>query len=391
MSTRRLVLFACSCWFLAAIVSAHSQTPQQQQRPQAQGVDAYASLVAQAMTDLNARNATKALEESQNAIKLDPNRWQAYVAAAGALEQQKMFDAAIEKFADAAAKAPEDKKTAIDDLLQKCIQERANAASGTSASGTTPTAASRTAPAAQPSVPLSPPTPAPAALPPIGTDTSEQRLEALHTRSAAMKPEDVQGAIAQAANGSTEAMLVLAYFYKDQNDATKSQEWFVEASKRDDPLAWAAYGILLPPQLPERRDLLSKAADHHIGIAETVLALTWLSAASGPQLTDQGKQMLFRAAQDGDTLGLVLAGAYSLGLTENEDTRAPLEALGIGIGTIGPMFAKDIPRGKLYLETAAARGEPVAKQYLQQAYKLAILIDPNPSKPRCVLVSQGCD
>lgn len=125
VATHRLVLFACSCWFVAGVVSAYSKTPQQQQQsPQAQGVDAYASLVAQAQADLDAGNLSKSLDESQRAIKLDPNRWQGYIAAAGALEQQKMFDAAVDSFTDALAKAPEDKRAAIKELLQKCMQEK---------------------------------------------------------------------------------------------------------------------------------------------------------------------------------------------------------------------------------------------------------------------------
>jgi len=253
-----------------------------------------------------------------------------------------------------------------------------------------PAATPRTAPVAQPTVPVSPRDPAPAALPPIGTDTSTHQLLALHTRAVAMKPEVVQEAIAHAASGSTEAMLLLGYFYRDQNDATKSQQWFAEASKGDDPLAWAAYGFQLPPEQPGKREWLSKAADQHVGIAETLLALMWLIGAGGPPQVEQGRQMLFRAAQDGDPIALILGGAYSLGLAENEGTRGDvLDALGIRSGTLGPMFAKDIPRGKLYLETAAARGEPDAKQYLQQAYMLAILTDPNPSKPNVAAGVKG--
>jgi hypothetical protein len=107
------------------------------------------------------------------------------------------------------------------------------------------------------------PTPAPTALPPIGTDTSAQQLKALYARATAMKPEDVQGVITQAANGGTEAMLVLGYFYRNHNGWTKSQQWFAEASKHNDPLAWAVYGLQLQPQQPKKRDWLLKAANRH--------------------------------------------------------------------------------------------------------------------------------
>jgi biopolymer transport protein ExbD len=98
-----------------------------QRKTHAQSGDEYTNLVVRAKADLDAGNLAKSLDESQSAIKLDPSRWQAYVAAAGALEQQKMFDAAVDDFTDALGKAPEDKRAAIKELLQKCMLEEPQA------------------------------------------------------------------------------------------------------------------------------------------------------------------------------------------------------------------------------------------------------------------------
>jgi tetratricopeptide (TPR) repeat protein len=92
----------------------------------AQNTSGYASLVAQAKADLNSGNAAKALEEAQQAEKIDPKPWEAYVVAGAAQELQKAYDAAVDSFTQALSNAPEAKKDAINDLLQKCIQKRSN-------------------------------------------------------------------------------------------------------------------------------------------------------------------------------------------------------------------------------------------------------------------------
>jgi tetratricopeptide (TPR) repeat protein len=89
--------------------------------------DQYMALVAEAKVDLNAGNAARALELSDEAIKLDPSRWQAYVGAAGALEQQRNFDSAVDMLTDALGKAPDDKKPAIKNTLENCMQEKLEA------------------------------------------------------------------------------------------------------------------------------------------------------------------------------------------------------------------------------------------------------------------------
>lgn len=87
--------------------------------------DQYTSLVAEAKADLDAGNAAKALEESQGAIKLRPNGWQAYITAAVALEQQEMFAAAVGNLRTALGRAPEENRSAIQDSLYKFMQEAA--------------------------------------------------------------------------------------------------------------------------------------------------------------------------------------------------------------------------------------------------------------------------
>jgi len=108
------------CSFLCTLVSLFGLP----QTLPAQSGDQYANLVAEAKADLDTGNLAKSLAESQSAIKLDPGRWQACISAAGALEQQKMFDAAVDNFTEALGRAPEDKRAIIKALLQKSMQEK---------------------------------------------------------------------------------------------------------------------------------------------------------------------------------------------------------------------------------------------------------------------------
>ena len=95
----------------------------------AQNGGEYSNLVAQAKADLNLGNVAKALEEAQQAEKLDSKGWEAYVVAGAAQELQKVYDAAVDRFTNALTNAPEDKRAAIKQLLLKCMQEEPAAAS----------------------------------------------------------------------------------------------------------------------------------------------------------------------------------------------------------------------------------------------------------------------
>ena len=112
----------------------------------AQSNNEYTNLVAQANADLDAGNTAKALEEAQQAEKLDSKRWEAYVVAEAAAQQlEKKYDAAVDSFTDALANAPEDKRTAIKDLLEKSMQEEAAGVSTTQP--TVPSGSANSAPA----------------------------------------------------------------------------------------------------------------------------------------------------------------------------------------------------------------------------------------------------
>ena len=84
----------------------------------------YSTIVAQAKADLSDGNNEQALTESQNAIKMDPSRWEAYLVAAGALQAEKQYDRAVDEYGKAEERAPEPKKVAIQNLLERCRSEK---------------------------------------------------------------------------------------------------------------------------------------------------------------------------------------------------------------------------------------------------------------------------
>lgn len=118
---------------------AQQQAEQQSQRvtastlptvPPAQTAD-YNSVVAQARTDLSAGHNEQALAGSQKAIGIDPSRWEAYLVAGSALENQKQFDPAIANYTKALERAPEPKKAGVRELLEQC--KKLSAASSSAA------------------------------------------------------------------------------------------------------------------------------------------------------------------------------------------------------------------------------------------------------------------
>jgi tetratricopeptide (TPR) repeat protein len=80
----------------------------------------YNSALAQAKADLSAGHNAEALAGSQKAIGIDPSRWEAYLVAGSALENQKQFDPAIDNYTKALERAPEAKKAGVRDLLEQC-------------------------------------------------------------------------------------------------------------------------------------------------------------------------------------------------------------------------------------------------------------------------------
>ena len=80
----------------------------------------YNKVIAQAKADLAAGHNAEALAGSQKAIEIDPSRWEAYLVAGGALENQKQFDLAVPNYSRALERAPEAKKSGVRDLIEHC-------------------------------------------------------------------------------------------------------------------------------------------------------------------------------------------------------------------------------------------------------------------------------
>jgi len=88
----------------------------------------YATLVQQGNTQLQSGNATQALVLGQQAIKLDPSRWEAYALTGGTLMNLQRYDDAITQLSNALSRAPAAKQPAIQALIKKCVQSESGAA-----------------------------------------------------------------------------------------------------------------------------------------------------------------------------------------------------------------------------------------------------------------------
>jgi hypothetical protein len=84
----------------------------------------YNDVLVQARADLTAGHNEQALAGSQKAIGIDPSRWEAYLVAGSALENQKQFDPAIDNYSKALERVPGLKKAGVRSVLEQCMREK---------------------------------------------------------------------------------------------------------------------------------------------------------------------------------------------------------------------------------------------------------------------------
>jgi hypothetical protein len=97
----------------------------------AQTTPAYDTLVRKGNTQLQASDNDTALANAQSAIKLNPDRWEAYALAGGALMNLKRYEEAADDFSKAIERAHEPKQAGLRDLRKKCLVAEAESAPGT--------------------------------------------------------------------------------------------------------------------------------------------------------------------------------------------------------------------------------------------------------------------
>jgi hypothetical protein len=104
----------------------------------------YNGVVAQARADLAAGHNAEALAGTQKAIQIDASRWEAYLVAGSALQNQKQFDPAMESYTKALEHAPESKKAGVRNVFEQCVREKITAASSPAVSAPAASAQSPT-------------------------------------------------------------------------------------------------------------------------------------------------------------------------------------------------------------------------------------------------------
>jgi hypothetical protein len=93
----------------------------------AQSTD-YDKLITQAKAELSAGQMDQALADSQKAIALQANRWDAHMIAGYVLQRQKRYDEAIDEFTSALGYAPADKRADAKKFLEQCVREKVSRA-----------------------------------------------------------------------------------------------------------------------------------------------------------------------------------------------------------------------------------------------------------------------
>jgi hypothetical protein len=141
--------------------------------------------------------ADQALTLSNQAIQADPNRWEAYALAGGALMNLKRYDEAIDDLTKAIEHAPEAKQQGLRDLRKQCVLAE---------SGTSPT----------------PPPPAQSAA------TTQAEIVLWKTIENSTNPDDFDAYLKQYANG---AFAVLA---SQRSQSLHAAALAFQAKKRED-------------------------------------------------------------------------------------------------------------------------------------------------------------
>jgi tetratricopeptide (TPR) repeat protein len=89
----------------------------------------YDELVQRGKTQLQAGTADLALATGEAATKMNPDRWEGYALAGGALMNLKRFEEAADKLSEAIKRAPEAKQPALRDLRRQCLLAESGAPS----------------------------------------------------------------------------------------------------------------------------------------------------------------------------------------------------------------------------------------------------------------------
>jgi tetratricopeptide (TPR) repeat protein len=89
--------------------TVHAQTPTD-----------YDTLIQQGKSHLQASDLDDALTAGRQAIELDPNRWEAYALAGGALMNLRRYEEAADQLSQAIIHAPESKQAGLRDLRKQC-------------------------------------------------------------------------------------------------------------------------------------------------------------------------------------------------------------------------------------------------------------------------------
>jgi tetratricopeptide (TPR) repeat protein len=109
----------------------------------------YDALVQTGKSQLQMGNPDRALTSGEAAIKLNPERWEAYALAGGALMNLKRYEDAADRLSKAIEIAPENKKNALRDLRKQCaLAETSPATAAVSTSTANQTLTAQAAPAA---------------------------------------------------------------------------------------------------------------------------------------------------------------------------------------------------------------------------------------------------
>lgn len=88
---------------------------------QPQATTGYDTLVRDGNAQLQAGNSSQALEFGQRAIKVTPDRWQAYALVGGALMNLKRYEEAADNLSRAIDRAPTTKQSGLRELRKQCV------------------------------------------------------------------------------------------------------------------------------------------------------------------------------------------------------------------------------------------------------------------------------
>ena len=296
----------------------------------------YDDLLARARAALATKDYQASVTASEQAIRMDERRWEAYAIAANAYSGQRFYDEAVESLQAALARAPDERKQLIRDALQQVRSQTTM----------------NPAPAGRPTQPSQ------QTSPPIEAAIDRKRLDFIEGARLINAREggaarDLFGKWAATGDADAMAMIGIVYEVCVPYDRAQARQWYEKAAAAGSGIGMLHLGDLysgglgVPQDYILARQWYEKGAAAGSVAAMHLVGLVYELGHGVPQDYEKARQWYERAAVEKGGVG----SALRLGMIYEQG---------------GPGLARGLVEARRWYQNAAAKGNAMAKTRLDQ-------------------------